>query len=279
MTQQNDYNNPTSPATSAYGTTSGDGGSYRDSGTRHTTEVTAAINNTPTDRVRWPAIFAGLFAAVSTLALLTLLGAAIGLSSYDAGDSSKAFAIGTGIWGAISVLIAFFIGGLLAARTSALPGRDVGMLNGAMVWAVAIPLLAWLAASMVGSAARAAGSALSTTATAASNVAAAAPEAAREYDRQSTENPELAEEAERQAEQTTQAVQQQARELRQSIADVEVEDVERGAERAADASRGPVWGTLISMLLALGAATAGGAVGARDTHDDHRADHRRGTTA
>src|SRR3954467_8069754 len=99
---------------------------------------------TPTDRVRWGPIIAGLFAALSLLALLSVLGMAVGLSAYDPGDNARRFGVGAGIWGAISMLLAFFFGGWLTARTAALQGTHNGLLNGALVWAVAIPLMAYI---------------------------------------------------------------------------------------------------------------------------------------
>ena len=45
---------------------------------------------TPTDRVRWGSILAGLFTALSTLLVLTLIGLAIGAASYDPGDGLAA---------------------------------------------------------------------------------------------------------------------------------------------------------------------------------------------
>ena len=102
------------------------------------------------DRVRWGSVLAGIFAAISTLMALTVLGLAIGLSSFDAGDTAGPFGFGAGIWGAISTLIAFFVGGLIAARTAAVGGHSNGILNGAMVWFVAIPLLLYALGSGIG---------------------------------------------------------------------------------------------------------------------------------
>src|SRR4051794_33559805 len=110
---------------------------------------------TPTDRVRWGPIVAGLFCSLATLALLSVLGLAVGFTSYDADDRLKSFGIGAGIWAAISALIAFFVGGMISARTSAFNGKDNGMLQGAMVWVIAVPLLAYMMAGLVGGAARA----------------------------------------------------------------------------------------------------------------------------
>lgn len=96
---------------------------------------------TPFDRVRWGPIWAGIFTALSTLAVLGVLGLAIGATVYDRNDSGRAFGIGAGIWGVISYLIAFALGGWIAARSAIVAGSRNGLLNGSMVWAVAIPLM------------------------------------------------------------------------------------------------------------------------------------------
>jgi hypothetical protein len=98
----------------------------------------------PFDRVRWGPILAGLFAALSLLTLLSVLGLAIGLTAWDPGDDERRFSTGAGIWSIISALIAFFFGGWLAARSAAAVGERNGVLNGAMVWAVAIPLIIFI---------------------------------------------------------------------------------------------------------------------------------------
>ncbi|MBZ0286248.1 MAG: hypothetical protein K8I30_01435, partial [Anaerolineae bacterium] len=98
---------------------------------------------TPTDQIRWASVLAGLFTVFATLIVLTVLGIAVGLSTYDA-DNTNAFGLGAGIWGAVSALIAFALGGFMAGRTAAVQGKDMGVLNGAMVWIVAIPLMIYL---------------------------------------------------------------------------------------------------------------------------------------
>src|SRR3954467_15377992 len=84
----------------------------------------------PVDRVRWGPILAGTFAALTALAVLNTLGSAIGLSAWDPGDDARRFAIGAGIWGVISLLLSFGIGGFIAGRSEALRGSGNGMLNG-----------------------------------------------------------------------------------------------------------------------------------------------------
>lgn len=194
----------------------------------------------PMDRVRWGPILAGLFTTLSTLVVLSLLGVAIGLSSYDAGDPLSSFGIGAGIWSAISTLLAFALGGWVAAQTAATRGRNNGLLNGAMVWVVAIPLILYLLSTGVGSLLNMATDAAATGASAAAagleavpGGAAAAGEAAAGAQAQATAvagqvNPET-------------------------------------AEAAAENSSPAVWGTLIALLLGLAAAAMGGLIGARPT--------------
>lgn len=100
---------------------------------------TAAV--TPTDRVRWGPIVAGTFIALTTLAVLATLGAAIGLTACDRGDDARNFGLGATIWAALSMIVAFGLGGWITARSMAVRGSDAGFLNGAMVAAFGIPLL------------------------------------------------------------------------------------------------------------------------------------------
>ena len=210
---------------------------------------------TPTDRVRWGPIIAGLVAALSLLALLSVLGVAVGLSAYDPGDDARRFGVGAGFWGAISMLIAFFFGGWLTARTAALRGTHNGLLNGALVWAVAVPLVAYI---LTAGAARVA----DTTANAA-NAAANVAEKTGNQDQvdrvaklstgnrdnttiSSSSNPDN---------------NQQPAAKQPQISDQDKEQAARTGSKAA-------WGTLISMILGLGAAAAGGAAGARERHHD-----------
>jgi len=103
------------------------------------------------DRVRWGPIVAGFFVAITALIMLGLLGLGVGLTGLNSGFSA---AQGTpppqtgtnaAIWGAISAIIAFLIGGYVAGRTSAVFSRGWGALNGALVFFLAIPVMLWLA--------------------------------------------------------------------------------------------------------------------------------------
>jgi hypothetical protein len=107
------------------------------------------------DRVRWGPIVAGIFSAIATLLILSLLGVAVGLTAA-AGDPRSAagatneagnYGVGAAIWAGLSTLIAFFVGGFVAGRNQGVLGKGSGWINGALVWAVTIPLLLWLASS------------------------------------------------------------------------------------------------------------------------------------
>lgn len=193
-----------------------------------------AWSSSPVDRVRWGAVIAGIFAALSLLVVLFVLGAAIGLSAYDAGDQPRSFAIGATWWAAVSSLIAFAFGGWVAARTAAVRGPSNGMLNGAMVWAVAIPLSLMMFTSGVASM-------LGTAANVSSNVAA---------------NPQVSSSVQQQQDQLQSDARQASAQLQ---AQITPQNLQRTSEHGARAA----WGTLASLLLGLIAASVGGWVGAR----------------
>jgi hypothetical protein len=164
-----------------------------------------------------------------------VLGLALGASSYDADDRLRSFGIGAGIWAAVSALIAFFVGGMLSARTAALRGKENGMLQGAMVWMVAVPLLAYMMSGLVGTAARATNSAVNTAAMVsnATNTGGQTATAAQAP--------------------TADQVKAQAQQLA----------TPENAEAVRSATAKAAWGTLLSLVLGLAAAAAGGMVGVR----------------
>jgi hypothetical protein len=182
------------------------------------------------DRVRWGAIIAGLLAALSTLAVLGVLGAAIGFSAYDAGDNARPFGVGASWWGAISMLISLAVGGWLAARTAAVRGQHNGVLNGAMVWVTAIPLLTYVLVGGVASTAR-------TAIESGSRVTA---------ERRDINSRDITDQA-----------QQAADRMRAAVTP---DDVNHATNSAAKTS----WITLASLLLSLGASAIGGYVGSRN---------------
>jgi hypothetical protein len=205
---------------------------------------------TPTDRIRWGPVIAGLFAALSTLATLTILGLAIGTAVFDPNDQASTYGIGAGIWGAVSALLAFLVGGWLAARTSAVPGRNAGILNGAMVWFVAIPLLLFGIGSGVGAIARTLG-----------NVAGTAAAVAAPLAGEAAGDPALQQQAQTEGQDAAAAAQQQAQQLQQQATDPQTQ------QEIADTISANAWRVLLSLGLAAAAAIGGGALGARTAAD------------
>lgn len=206
----------------------------------------------PVDRVRWAAIFAGLFTTVSTFILLSVLGLAIGASAFTPGDNLAGFGTGAGIWSAVSALLAFFVGGLIAARAAAVTGRGNGALNGAMVWIVMIPLALYLVSSGIGSTLRTLGGIAST------GIQAVAPVAGDVANASGVTVQSVQATAEA-AGQTLTAPDAQATvaaQVQEALPDVNQQQVDNVAETS-------TWATLIALLLGLAAALLGGLAGGR----------------
>lgn len=99
--------------------------------------------------VRWGAVLAGVVVGVSIQLVLTLLGIATGLSATDVvqGDT---VGMGPLVWAGLSMLIAAFVGGYVAARMTGLKRKIDGVLHGIVTWAVTTLLFATLATSASG---------------------------------------------------------------------------------------------------------------------------------
>jgi hypothetical protein len=99
-------------------------------------------------RVSWGGIFGGVLCAVGLLLLLAALGVAVGISATDPGETRpSAIGTGAGIWAGVSLLLALFLGGLVATRIGAISDRATGFFEGTLVWVVTILLLGYLATS------------------------------------------------------------------------------------------------------------------------------------
>lgn len=216
------------------------------------------VDGSPADRVRWGPILAGTFAALTIFAVLNTLGAAIGLSTYDPGDERR-HALGAGVWGVISLLLSFGFGGWLAARSAAARGSNNGLLNGFMVAGVGIPVLMFVLGSASALAAATAianhrdnGNAPAVSDNARQASAVMSPKAA-------TGN----------AGGTNGAIDDGSVGARTANSSDNRDDVRRNAARTA-------WGTLVALILAIGAASVAGLVGAKDDGTQNR--HRHTTT-
>lgn len=103
------------------------------------------------DRVRWAPILAGVAVALSSLLVLTVMGLAVGLAAFEPDElGGGTFSTASAIWGIVSGLAAFALGGWFAAYTAGVTGSSNGMLNGMMVGVTAIVLMLWFVGAGLG---------------------------------------------------------------------------------------------------------------------------------
>ena len=102
-------------------------------------------------RVSWGGIWGGVLAAIGLLILLSALGVAVGISAVQPGETeASALGTGAGIWAGVSLLLALFLGGLVATRVGAIFDRTTGFFEGTLVWVVSVLLMGYLASSGIG---------------------------------------------------------------------------------------------------------------------------------
>lgn len=115
----------------------------------HQTQVVAHDAVQVKNRVQFGPILAGVLTAITTLLILSVLGLAIGASALEPRDAGESMGTAAAIWGIVSAIIAFFLGGWVAAKTAAVAGAGSGLINGLMVGAAIIALILWLTGSGV----------------------------------------------------------------------------------------------------------------------------------
>ena len=245
---------------------------------RYSDDMNKLIVSAPTDRIRWAAVLGGLFAVLSTIIFFTVLGIAVGFSTFDASNTDN-FGIGAGIYGAISFITAFFLGGFLAARTSSVAGPGNGILNGGMVWIVALPIIVNVLGAGVGALLGVATSAAGTVAKTAIELA--GPVIAENADEIAmaamTAAPTALSAAQTIAEGTAEATEITApvdaavataqgvvADVQEQVENIDPDDIN---EAARDLS-GPAWAALLALGLSALAAIGGGWLGARTTPTD-----------
>jgi hypothetical protein len=195
----------------------------------------------PRNRVQWGPVFAGVVVSLTTMLVLSILGVAIGASAVDRTTDLSDWKTAAGLWGAATVLIAFFLGGLVAAKTAAVGGSGSGIINGLVSGAATLLFLIWLTTAGLTGLAGFLGTNIAT-------LAAAAPPSVVN---QATQNAN--------ASGATDQAQQAAQNPGQTI--------ETTARNAADETAKGAWGTFLAMLIALVAATLGGFVGHNTRRD------------
>lgn len=101
-------------------------------------------------RLSWGAIFAGFIAATMVHVTLSLVGVAVGFSTWDFGDPARDLGFGVGIWLIISALVAYYVGGLTTGRLAGILTRGDGALHGLLMWGLSMLVNLWLLGSGAG---------------------------------------------------------------------------------------------------------------------------------
>lgn len=95
-------------------------------------------------RLSWGAIIAGLVVALVIQMVLSLLGLAIGLTTWEVGEGLGGFGSAAGVWAAISGLVALFIGGLTTGRLAGVLTLGDGAVHGIIMWGLSTLVGVWL---------------------------------------------------------------------------------------------------------------------------------------
>lgn len=211
----------------------------------------------PLDRIRWSSVLGGVLTFFASFVVLTVLGLAIGLSTFDANNPDD-FAIGATIYGSLNAIISFFLGGFVAAKTTAVAGTGNGLLNGAMVWIASIALIVNFLGAGVGSLLGTAGSIAQTAVTSAADVAGSvADDAAAAIEA----NPEAVQDAAATAEAGIEAA---VEDVQEAIADVDAQDINEATRDVSPAA----WTALLALGLTAAASILGGILGKRNLPTD-----------
>lgn len=217
------------------------------------------------NRVQWGPVVAGVLAAIVMFLLLTILGIALGASVLDPANTAGEIGTWAAVWGAITAIVSFLIGGWIAARAAVIEGTFAGLLNGISVGIAGLLLIIWLTASGLGSLFGTIGSTVGSVLNVAATVVPAAgdaanvnPEQAGNQIEQATgidvDNPEAA--ATAVVGQVEQATEQAQTTLQQADNPQTFEAVRNGA-----------FGTFVILLVPLLASAVGGWLGKYERAD------------
>ena len=104
--------------------------------------------------INWSAVWVGTLAAIAVLLLFGLIGLALGVHAVGPQNrvvDVRKFGLGALAFSIFGSFLAFVIGGWAAGKIAGILRSEPGMLHGAIVWLVAVPLLLLLASLGAGS--------------------------------------------------------------------------------------------------------------------------------
>jgi hypothetical protein len=94
-------------------------------------------------RVSWSAVFAGAVVALAVYLVVTLLGAAIGLS-ISGRVTANTVGIGAAVWAVASIVLALFVGGCVTTTLAVGETKTEAMIHGILLWGVVFAAFFWL---------------------------------------------------------------------------------------------------------------------------------------
>jgi len=93
--------------------------------------------------VQWGPILAGFFSATAIFLLLTALGIALGASVLEPRAGGVAIGPWPAVWAAITIIVAFLVGGWVASRSTLFGSRYSHLMDGFVVGAAGLTLIVW----------------------------------------------------------------------------------------------------------------------------------------
>ena len=104
----------------------------------------------------WGAIIAGIVVSLLVQFLLSLLGAGVGLASFQVTGNTAAnptvggMSMDAAIWLVVSGLVGAFVGGIVAGRLSGSPRHSTAAWHGFVAWCATTLLVVWLLGTALG---------------------------------------------------------------------------------------------------------------------------------
>jgi hypothetical protein len=102
-----------------------------------------------TARVSWAGVWSGFLVGLGVLMLVSTLGLAVGITAADIGPGqggdARSLGVGAAVWAGLSLLVALFVSGMVAARVSMVVDRTVATTHGVLVWVLTMLGILYLA--------------------------------------------------------------------------------------------------------------------------------------
>jgi len=214
-------------------------------------------------RLSWGAIFAGFVIATVLQIVLSVLGLAIGFTSWDPRtDGLGGFGVGAAIWFIATAIVSLFVGGLVLGRLAGILKTKDGALHGAVMWGLSTLLAVWMVANGVGSLL---GTTLNTLTRTTSAVVAGAVSATGSIGSAVASRPAGAPPVAERVQNAVDSVQTRMQAQLQQLPPADSLRAEAGdiAATTTNAVASVAWVALATMLLSLGAAVWGAGITAR----------------